>query len=393
MRANLAPHADLFTLSWVSDPERLLIDARQRGVFEPHAIEMSAWCAELHEQLRILAEQAGIPLLLMGGHGAALRVEPAKQRGSRDNDYLTTASEQEVAALMDKLQARFAARFPAPQFRHRPLHGGDHAEPLPLAAFAVDVPALLDPNNEVLAVKLEFHIEAEVALFPEGEQVLGPFYGLTEEVSAMLPRLPYQIALKLMTLHEPPVGLLARYEGALPRQMWDVDALAGRLTEEEEFLTLASYARRLYVKEESQRDREPETGGPWAGIDRRLAAWMPLRTGQSNSIERFQAAQLSSASRRPQEQWAARIARLRVLCRLLAAEAWPTWQRVLDAERLIPKVPEPGELKRLRAAVASVAGTPAKSLGQFPRREIWERLAEADDISAGLAAFEVALRG
>lgn len=92
---DLVPHADLFVLNWMLDPEQALRDANARGVSEPHAIEMSAWCAELHEQLRIVAEAEQMPLLLMGGHGAALRLEAATQRGSRDNDYLTTATEED----------------------------------------------------------------------------------------------------------------------------------------------------------------------------------------------------------------------------------------------------------------------------------------------------------
>jgi hypothetical protein len=389
--ADLSPHADLFILTWMRASEQLLADARQRGVFEPHAIEMSAWCAEIHEQLRLLAEQRDMPLLLMGGHGTALRVEAAKQRGSRDNDYLTTADEPTINALMDALQAKFADRFQAPLFRHRRLHGGEDAEPLPLASFAVDVPSLIDPNNAVLAVKVEFHIETDTSLFPDGEPVHGAFYGLSETVNARIPRLPYQVALKLMPLHEPPVGLLSRHEPAFPRQMWDVDILTAQINDRLAFLTLAAYAQRRYAKEESQRDREAEADGPWAGIVCRLTGWTPLSAEQWRLIDQFQSAQLSRSSRRPREQWAARVARLRVLCRLLAAEDFATWQRALTVERSIPKHPQPSHLRSLRTTVASIAGTPAKSLGQFPRGEYWRQLADADDIVETLNAFERAL--
>lgn len=391
VRVDLAEHTDLFVLGWMNDPQQAVAAATARGISEPHAIEMSAWCAELHEQLRLLAEDRGMPLLLMGGHGAALRLEAAKQRGSRDNDYLTTASECDVVALMDALQARFAERFPEPLFRHRRLLGGEDAEPLPLAAFAVDVPALLDPNAETLAVKVEFHIETDGALFPEGESVRGAFYGLSEAVTARLPRLPYQVALKLLTLHEPPVGLMPMYEAAFPRQMWDVDVLAAGMKGQAQFQTLAEYSERRYAKEETQRSRKPESGGPWAGVDRRLAGWAPPSEEQWRAIEQFQSSQMTRASRRPREHWAARVARLRLPCRLLNKRDYATWQRVLAVEKLIPERPLPAEVKQVRTRVASVSGVAPKSLGLFPRREYWEHLVAADDLGETLTSFERAL--
>lgn len=45
--------------------------------------ELAAWCAEIHEHLRKLADELGIGLLLIGGNGAALRFDAVKQRGSR----------------------------------------------------------------------------------------------------------------------------------------------------------------------------------------------------------------------------------------------------------------------------------------------------------------------
>src|SRR5918992_4142601 len=93
----------LVKLDWLRDPESALTQGRERGISDPHFVEMSAWCAELHAQLAELAEELGIPLLLMGGNAAALRLEAADQRGSRDNDYLTTATEAEIRELKNTL--------------------------------------------------------------------------------------------------------------------------------------------------------------------------------------------------------------------------------------------------------------------------------------------------
>ena len=45
----------------------------------------------------------------MGGNATALRRDASAQRGSRDNDYLTTATEGEIDALMTAMEAKFAA--------------------------------------------------------------------------------------------------------------------------------------------------------------------------------------------------------------------------------------------------------------------------------------------
>ena len=50
----------------------------------------------------------GLHLLLMGGNGAALRMDLSSLRGSADNDYLTSASPQDVQALLDALAHRFS---------------------------------------------------------------------------------------------------------------------------------------------------------------------------------------------------------------------------------------------------------------------------------------------
>ena len=132
----VADHLDLFKLDWVKDPSILQKRAGEHGLSDHFTLEVSAWCAEIHGQLAELAELAGLDLLLMGGNGTALRMDVSAQRGSRDNDYLTTAKESELRALMRALRDRFAA-LPEPLFtseRHPPPEG---AKPLPLVSYWV----------------------------------------------------------------------------------------------------------------------------------------------------------------------------------------------------------------------------------------------------------------
>ena len=387
----------LFKLDWLKDPDSALAQGRERGITDPHFVEMSSWCAELHTQLAELAEELEIPLLLMGGNAAALRLEAANQRGSRDNDYLTTATEAEIRELMDALVDRFARHFEEPLFRYRELHGGPDAEPLPLVAFAVDVPAQLDSNAQDgrLSIKLEFHIEDDPELFPEGEPVTGQFFALRQDFRAILPRLPYQLGLKLMTLVAPPIGIDRRREDAIPRQLYDLDALLAQLHSQEQWDTLARYAARRYMKEERQRDREANPDGPWPSIDERLGEWAQaddVDERYGRLINSFQASQVARATKRPLAQWRGRARRLQFAARCLAmsAEGFARWQRALKIESRIEE-PAGRNLRAYRTALSGVVGIPARQLGQFPRVVLWEHLATAEDINAALDTADEAL--
>jgi hypothetical protein len=149
----LAAHLHLFKLGWQADPSTL---PRRPGT-DHLTVETAAWLAEINEQLTELAAERDITLVLMGGNAAALRMEAAKQRGSRDNDYLTDASGPEIDALM----AAFAERFVdlAPLFvpeRHIP----EGAQPLPLQTYYIPVPAIYAPSRTgEHPIKVEFHID------------------------------------------------------------------------------------------------------------------------------------------------------------------------------------------------------------------------------------------
>ena len=67
---------------------------------------------EVHEHLHDLEDTVGVELLLMGDNAASLRFDAIQQRGSRDNDYLTTASHTDIGRLMDAFAERFKALHP-----------------------------------------------------------------------------------------------------------------------------------------------------------------------------------------------------------------------------------------------------------------------------------------
>lgn len=126
---------------WLRDPARLRNRARKLKVNLLTA-ELAAWCAEIHRHLAELAEQRELPLLLMGGNAAALRLEVGKQRGSRDNDYLTTASEDDIEGLMAGFSDRF--RDLAPDFTAAPYRPKEPRPGLALATYLIRVPLQLE---------------------------------------------------------------------------------------------------------------------------------------------------------------------------------------------------------------------------------------------------------
>jgi Nucleotidyl transferase AbiEii toxin, Type IV TA system len=250
-------HLRLFKLAWVSNPELLRQQAAVTGVKDPYVAEMAAWCMELHTQFNELAEELGMPLLLMGGTGAALRVEVAKQRGSADNDYLTNASRTDIAAPVEAFRRRFAD-IPSPFFEPELInYTGD--EPLPLMSYQVTVPKLYGANpvlHEQLMVKVEFHIEEDLPL-PPSEELNAESGAVGQKIRATVPLVPYQIGLKLMTLVEPPVGIDPDRDGSVPRQIYDVDALFQQITRPEDWQAVHDYTDKRYGKELRQRHLRP----------------------------------------------------------------------------------------------------------------------------------------
>jgi hypothetical protein len=158
-----ASQQHLFKLDWVRNPELLAEQQRVTGITSQYTAEIAAWCVELHQQLQELAHEMGLHLLLMGGNGAALRMDLTSLRGSADNDYLTSASPQDVQALLDALAHRFSG-MPDGLLQPQRIPKPDGAEELPLLAYRVGVPKLFDPHPTIdaLTVKLEFHLDDEL---------------------------------------------------------------------------------------------------------------------------------------------------------------------------------------------------------------------------------------
>jgi hypothetical protein len=266
------------------------------------------------------------------------------------------------------------------------------AEELPLLAYRVDVPKLFDPNPSIdaLTVKLEFHLDDELPPFDTVTFVHG-FVG--QSLTAQIPQLPYQVALKLLTLLEPPVGIDADREPAVARQIYDIDVLAAML-QPANWDVLNTYAPHRYAKEIAQRSLSPAHDQPWSGARRRLQAWsacIDRDTKFWRYINAMQSSQLARSSQRTPEEWTARCHRLIVATRCLQdAKPHEPWQRALSIEARIPPKPHGAELRALRRAVQRVAKAPVG----HPLAGFWAALAQMEDskgLLAELDAFDRAL--
>ena len=362
----LGEHLALFKADWIGNPDLLAQRIRTARIADRYTAELAAWCAEIHEHLRELADELGIELLLMGGNGASLRFDAVRQRGSRDNDYMTAATPEGIRRLMERFGGRFA---PLGELMQPRLYEPKKpVRELPLATYVVAVPLLLDHghsgNNEV---KLEFHFEQQLPAFELITGALGP--AATPEITAALPELPYQIAIKLMTLAAVPVGIEeATRAAAVPRQMYDVDLLLATLGAER-WQALSDYCRERYGEECKRCQIEVRPGEPFDGVRARLERWGNCLDEDSEPWLTIRAAQQSGLQRpvhlRPWG-WRARAYRLIVAVEALrrGTDGWVLWETAYELAEFVPV----SKARAFRAPLAQLVRTEA---GELPV-ELWD---------------------
>ncbi len=383
--STLGEHVGLFKADWIANPELLEQRMRTAGVADRYTAELAAWCAEIHEHLRELAEELGIELLLMGGNGASLRFDAVKQRGSRDNDYLTAATPEDIKRLMEHLGVRFAPL--GEMMQPHPYEPKKPVRKLPLATYVVRVPVLLDHGDSTSnEVKLEFHFEQQLPASELITGTLGP--AATPEITAALPELPYQVGIKLMTLASEPIGIEeATRAPSVPRQMYDIDLLLAGLAADR-WMALSDYFRQRYADECQRSGVEVRPDEPFDGARARLERWGACLDGDSEPWITIRAAQQSGlqpgAHLRPWG-WRARAYRLILAIEALrlGADGWQAWQTANELARLVPAT----KAKAFRRPLADLAGADAKDLPVELHDFVWTVLdaGRGGDLPAHLA--------
>ena len=204
------------------------------------------------------------------------------------------------------------------------------------------MPKLFDPNPTIdaLTVKLEFHLDDEL---PPSDTITVAHGVVGQSLTARVPQLPYQVALKLLALVEPPVGIGVNREPAIARQIYDIDVLLAAMQQPADWDALSTYGPHRYAKEIAQRSLPSAQDEPWSGARWRLQEWSACIDGNTRfwrHINAMQSSQLARSSQRTPEEWAARCHRLIVATRCLhAAKPHEPWQRALSIEALIPPKP------------------------------------------------------
>jgi hypothetical protein len=298
--SDLEPHLALFKAEWIADPDRLKSSLQEARVNDLFTGEIAAWCAEIHEHLHELATDLDIDLMLMGGNGASLRFETVQERGSRDNDYLTVASREDIQRVMDAFAAHFAL---IPGVLQPTVYEPKGPVPeLDMIAYVIDVPLRLAHGTAASnnGVKVEFHFESEL---PPSELLTGSLGAAGSTLTAHLPQLPYQTVFKLMTLAAGPIGIdETTRAAAVPRQLYDLDGLLAGFTTRDLWDEMVGYAGRRFLREAAYWQVPAVPGEPWDGMRARLDAWKDCidETGEhSRLIRGVQQSQLRRAVQAP----------------------------------------------------------------------------------------------
>lgn len=379
--SDLEPHLGLFKAEWIADPDRLKSSLQEARVNDLFTGEIAAWCAEIHEHLHELASDLNIDLMLMGGNGASLRFESVQERGSRDNDYLTVASRQDIQRVMEAFAARFAA---VPGVLEPTVYVPKGPVPeLDMVAYTIDVPLRLAhgtaaSNNNV---KVEFHFESEL---PPSELLTGSLGAAGSALTAHLPQLPYQTVFKLMTLAADPIGIdETTRAAAVPRQLYDLDGLLAGITTSSLWEEMVGYAERRFVREAAYWQVPVVAGEPWGGIRARLDAWKDCvdETGEHwRLIRGVQQSQLRRAVHTSAWGWRARLNRIAFAAECLrrGAAGWPLWVEAAELAALVPE----SKSRSFKNALAELTGVEARDLPLERHHAVWDAFVPApgDDV-------------
>jgi hypothetical protein len=307
---SLLVHLDLFLTPFVSDPDAAFARAAAVGIKNKGAVEVAAWCFELAARVEDLARGHGLRLALMGGTACQLRLRAEVQRGSKDDDFLTTASREDIARLMDALRAHFA---PVSEngiyFSPDPYSPKRSAKVLDMQRYDLRVPSAIGHATQGGVngqhISLEFHF---VEALPPTENMDGRLFPFDSSLSLEIPKIAYQSALKLMTLADPPVGIPDDRQDDIPKHLNDLDQLLVHFAS-------ADWAS-LRDAVDKTAAQEPQIAGHdvLAEVDKRLATWADL--GGTDPAARRRAGwirdqQAMMADRLTITEWSARAHRLR----------------------------------------------------------------------------------
>ena len=377
---NIQDHLHLFFTDFPSEPDAALARGREIGLGNATVCEVAAWCWELDEQVRALATRQGLNVALMGGTAVQLRLQISEQRGSRDDDYLTDATSTQIQSLMAALAQRFEALAP-PYFRPEIKIPKSPIPGLALITYEVAVPALLGHTDQSgvpkHVIKLEFHM---VERLPPIELVTGEVFALVKPVTSMIPTLAHQLALKIVALAQPPIGIPARRDDDIPKQIYDIDRLLHHVTSPDQWREFSRAVDETIADECRKADVPNDIPLTRAGIHARLECWANRDDPRIKQLTRDAGALAGWEMRAGIIAWACRARRIQYALGCAGqSDGRDLWNHAnVEAARLST---DPGAAWRELGAMwrAERDGEPPRSLKAFPRALLFEHLAARPD--------------
>jgi hypothetical protein len=99
-------------------------------------------------------------------------------------------------------------------------------------------------------------------------------FAIERAVESEVPILPHQIALKLITLTSPPIGIPDFRQDDIPKQLYDLDLMLARLSAQTDWARLAQAVEDDVAREAAAIEiAAPAPDEVWNGIEERLNHW------------------------------------------------------------------------------------------------------------------------
>jgi hypothetical protein len=210
-------------------------------------------------------------------------------------------------------------------------------------------------------IKLEFSLRND--RLPAAEEITATLFPFAAPVRHQVPLLPYQIAMKLMTVtSEAAGGVPTRRQSVLPRQFYDLDGLFG-VVRRDQWRDIASGVADLALRE----TRPVRSSDVWTGIQARLAEWAEgAERSRTVEIGAF-SNEIRTGQRIPLSGWRTRCRRLAYAARCAEAGDAGAW---VEATRIVAVLTK-RDLPRIEARWRSERGTSPPRMGDTSAAALW----------------------
>lgn len=286
----------------------ILRRAKEYEYPNPIAVEYFLWDCELTAQLQSICDD----LVLKGGAATQLHLPLERQRGSKDVDIVTSLEESDISGIIEKVAETLK------EFARFSLHKPQKPTPnLPLQTYFAYVPSKIDPEQNVLDVKIDFLCKC-----PElPHAILNSVQTYALETKRIRCSTAGTLTGdKLLSLAEGSIGL--DIEENYPKQIYDVDALLESCEISAIFIDDFKKAIDcLTVTEASYRNIDTTANEVLEDVIHTMDKYslVDMPTGDAEikqQIESFQQFYVNRSQRKRKDEWSTKALRIRFLATL-----------------------------------------------------------------------------